>query len=317
MNVFVTGGCGYTGSVLVNKLLNSNHKVTILDTQWFGNYLERSKNLKIIKGDIRNIKKFSLKKINAIIHLANIANDPSVELDPNLSWEVNVLALKDILEVCKRDKVKHFIFASSGSVYGVKKEKKVTEDLELVPISTYNKTKMIAEKVIQSYHKYLKYHIIRPATVCGISPRMRLDVTVNLFSFQALKNKEITVFGGKQIRPNIHIKDLTSIYLHFLKNKNIPSGTYNAGFENLKLIDIAKKVAKIIPCKIKVKKNFDIRSYRQNSDKLLKTGFKRKFSVEDAIFDIKNNYQIIKKLDINKSFTVKWLKRLIQKSKVK
>ncbi len=317
MKIFISGGSGYTGTILVKKLLENNHKVISFDTQWFGNHLKKHKNLKIIKDDIRNIKKYSLKGIDKFIHLANIANDPSVDLAPSLSWEVNVLAIKEILDLCIKNRIKHFIYASSGSVYGVKKEKKVTEDLELVPISTYNKTKMIAEKVIQSYDKYLKYHIIRPSTVCGFSPRMRLDVTVNMFAYQALKNKEITVFGGKQIRPNIHIKDLTNVYLHFLNNKNVPSGIYNAGFENLKLIDIAKKVSKIIPCKIKIKKNFDIRSYRQNSDKLLKTGFKKKYSVEDAIFDIKNNYQIIKKLDIKKSFTVKWLKNLIQKSKIK
>ena len=252
MNVFVAGGCGYTGSVLVEELLKKNYKVVVLDTCWFGNKLKKSKNLKVLKKDVRDIKKISLKKIDTFIHLANIANDPSVELNPNLSWEINVLALKNILDICIRDKVKHFIYASSGSVYGVKKEKKVTEDLDLIPISTYNKTKMIAEKVIQSYAKFLKYHIIRPATVCGFSPRMRLDVTVNLFSYQALRNKEITVFGGKQIRPNIHIKDLTNVYLHFL-TKKIPSGIYNAGFENLKLIDIAKKVSNIIPCKIQIK----------------------------------------------------------------
>ena len=215
MKILVTGGCGYTGTVLVKSLLKDNHKVIVIDTQWFGNYLKRNKNLKIIKGDIRNLKDYYFKRVDSVIHLANIANDPGVELNPNLSWEVNVLAIRKLAELSIKNKVKQIIFASSGSVYGLKKEKKVTEDLDLVPISTYNKTKMIAERVLMSYQDKIKIHCIRPATVCGLSPRMRLDVTVNNLTFQACKNKIITVFGGKQIRPNIHIKDLIRVYKFF------------------------------------------------------------------------------------------------------
>ena len=153
--------------------------------------------------------------------MANIANDPSVDLNPTLSWEVNVLATKQILEKCIKSKVKHFIYASSGSVYGIKKERNVTEDLSLDPISTYNKTKMISEKVIESYKDHIKYHIVRPATVCGYSPRMRLDVTVNMFVYQSFFKKKINIFGGSQIRPNINIKDLTNVYLHFIKNEKL------------------------------------------------------------------------------------------------
>ena len=270
MNILVIGGLGYTGSVLVKELLSKNYNVTVFDTCWFGDNLGKLRNLKKIKGDIRKLKNFSFKKFHKIVHLANIANDPAVDLNPTLSWEVNVLATKQIMDKCIQDGVKQIIYASSGSVYGLKKEKKVTEELSLEPISTYNKTKMIAEKVIESYAKKIKYHIIRPATVCGYSPRMRLDVTVNMFVYQAIFNKQITIFGGKQVRPNINIQDLTNVYLHFLKNNKIKSGIYNAGFENLSIIDIAKKLKKT-SCKIKViKKVNDIRSYRQNSDKLLK-----------------------------------------------
>lgn len=316
MKIFITGGSGYTGTILVNKLLENNHKVISFDTQWFGHHLKKHKNLKIIKDDIRNIKKYSLKGIDKFVHLANIANDPSVDLTPNLSWEVNVLATKEIMELCIKHKVKHFIYASSGSVYGVKKEKNVVENLDLVPISTYNKTKMIAEIIIQSYGNKIKYHIIRPATVCGISPRMRLDVSVNMFTFQALKNKKITLFGGKQIRPNIHIKDLTRVYEHFIKNSKIKNGIYNAGFENLKLIDIANKIKSKIPCEILIKKNFDIRSYRQNSQKLLDTGFKPNYSILDAIDEIKNNYKSLLNKNLKNTYTVKWLKLLISKKKI-
>ena len=274
MHILITGGCGFTGTLLTNDLINLGHKVTVIDTQWFGNYLLAKKNLKVIKGDIREYKKIPLKNVDSIVHLASIANDPSVELNPRLSWEVNVLATQKLVESAIINKVKHFIFASSGSVYGVKKEKEVTEELSLVPISTYNKTKMIAERILKSYEKDIKVHCIRPATVCGFSPRMRLDVSVNMLTFQALKYKSMTVFGGKQIRPNIHIKDLVNVYKHFIFNQNLPVGFYNAGFENLKIIDIARKIAKIIPSKIVIKKNNDPRSYRQNSNKLIASGFK-------------------------------------------
>ncbi len=310
MHILITGGCGYTGTLLTNDLLKKGHRVTVIDTQWFGNYLKKKNNLKIIKKDIRAIEQVSFKNVDTVVHLANIANDPSAELNPNLSWEVNVLATKKLIEKSIKCKVKHFIFASSGSVYGIKKEKNVTEDLTLVPISTYNKTKMVAERILKSYEKQIKIHSIRPATVCGFSPRMRLDVSVNMLTFQALKRGIITVFGGKQIRPNIHIKDLINVYKHFIFNKNLPSGFYNAGFENLRIIDIAKKISKIIPSKIIIKKDNDSRSYRQNSDKLLATGFKQKYSVLNAIEEIKEKYDKKKLKESLKCYTVKWMKKI-------
>tara|TARA_B100000686_G_C16657927_1_gene899241 strand:+ start:291 stop:1229 length:939 start_codon:yes stop_codon:yes gene_type:complete len=310
MNILITGGCGYTGTLLTNDLINQGYKVTVVDTQWFGNYLAPNQNLKMVRLDIRNHDKVPLKNIDVVVHLANIANDPSVELNPKISWEVNVLATQKLIENAIKNKVKHFIFASSGSVYGIKKEKEVTEDLPLVPISTYNKTKMIAERVLQSYENKIKLHCIRPATVCGFSPRMRLDVSVNMFAFQALKFKSISIFGGQQIRPNIHIKDLTNVYKHFISNPNLPSGFYNAGFENLKVIDIAKKVTKIIPANIIIRKNIDQRSYRQNSNKLVSTGFVKKFSVDEAIEELKNKYETKQLKENNTCYTVKRMKEL-------
>jgi len=313
MHILILGGLGYTGTVLTKSLLLDGHKVTVVDNQWFGDHLKiRNKNLKKYKIDIRDYDKISFKKIDKVVHLANIANDPSVDLNPSLSWDVNVLATRHIMEKCIKNKIKHFIYASSGSVYGIKKEKQVTEDLSLKPISTYNKTKMIAEKVIESYKNQIKYHIIRPATVCGLSPRMRFDVTVNMFVYQAFKNKFIEVHGGKQIRPNININDLTNVYKHFLHNDKLASGIYNAGFENLSILNIAKKVSKIMNCSIKVKKTFiDQRSYRQNSDKLLKTGFKRKFSIENAIEELAIDFKKGKiKINDDRYFTVKYMKKL-------
>ena len=185
MKIFVTGGSGYKGSVLIPKLLKAGHNVTSFDTNWFGDYLQNSNGLTKLKGDIRDLGDLSFESIDTIIHLANVANDPAVELNPTTSWEINVLAGHQLIERAIKDNVKHFIFASSGSVYGIKEEEKVTEDLSLIPISTYNKTKMIAERVFISFSNDIKFHSIRPATVCGLSPRMRLDVAVNLLTFQA------------------------------------------------------------------------------------------------------------------------------------
>ena len=310
MNILITGGCGFKGTELAEQL-SINHNITVIDTQWFGNYLN-NKNIRILKKDIRNLDSQFLKGIDSVIHLANIANDPGVDLNPVLSWEVNVLATQKLIEGCIKNKVKHFIFASSGSVYGVKDELQVTEDLDLVPISTYNKTKMAAERVILSYKDNINIHIIRPATVCGYSRRMRLDVSVNMFVFQALMNKKMTIFGGKQVRPNIHIKDINNIYEYFINNPNIKHGVYNAGFENLSLLEIADKIKNIIgnDIEIVITKSNDIRSYRLNSDKLLSTGFKKKYSVDIAINDIISKFENNKLKNLDQYYTVKWMKKL-------
>ena len=249
MKILVLGGCGYIGSFLVSELLkNQKNKITVVDTQWFGKNLKKNKNLKFIKSDIREINKISFKKIDTIIHLANIANDPAVDLNPTLSWDINVLATKLIVERAIKFKVKKFIYASSGSVYGVKKERKVSELLSLNPISVYNKTKMIAERILISYKDKIKIYCIRPATVCGISPRMRFDVSVNMLTLQAIKFKKIKVYGGNQIRPNIHIKDLVNLLI-FIILKNIKPGIYNAGFENFSILKIARIISKIMKCR--------------------------------------------------------------------
>ena len=286
MNILVTGGCGYLGTILVEKLLKKNLNVVVIDRMWFGNFLKKNRRLRIIKDDFKNLNNYKLPNFNSIIHLANIANDPSAELSPSLSWEINVLGTEILMNYAKKNRIKKFLYASSGSVYGIKKERKVTENSELVPISLYNKTKMIAERIIASYSDQIDFYCIRPATICGYSPKMRLDVTVNLLTFNALQKGLMTIFGGKQIRPNIHIQDISNIFIHFL-NKKLPSGFYNAGFENLSIIQIAKKIEKKVDTKIKIIKNTnDPRSYRQDSSKLLNTGFKPKFGVDYAIDEL-------------------------------
>jgi nucleoside-diphosphate-sugar epimerase len=309
MNIIVLGGCGYIGSVLVNKLLKQKHKILVIDTQWFGNYLKPHKKLRIIKSDIRNLDKISFKGYETIIHLANIANDPSSELNPNLSWEVNVLATHEIITKAIREGIKKFIYSSSGSVYGIKKEKKVTENLAPFPLSIYNKTKMIAERVLLSFSDKIKIYIIRPGTVCGVSSRMRLDISINMLTMQAIKDGAITIFGGTQKRPNIHIEDLTNIFIFFTK-KNKQPGIYNAGFENLSILNIAKVIKKKINCKINIKKIFDLRSYNLDSSKLIKAGFKPKYSIKNAINQIDQAFKEKKLSNQNQWHSVKWLKKI-------
>src|SRR4051812_5703336 len=196
MNILLTGGCGYVGTPLTQSLLDRGHRVTVVDLQWFGNELTPHRNLTILREDIRNADRLPFAGMDVVMHLANVANDPCADLDSKLNWEVNALATMFLVERAIAHKVPQFINASSGSVYGVKEEAEVTEDLPLVPISDYNKTKMIGERVLLSYADRICVNIIRPATVCGYSPRMRLDLSVSMLTMQALVNKRITVFGG-------------------------------------------------------------------------------------------------------------------------
>ncbi|MCH9689375.1 MAG: SDR family oxidoreductase [Gammaproteobacteria bacterium] len=290
MNILVTGGCGYKGSVLVPKLLAANHQVTALDIMWFGNSFAPHENLKVIEGDVRHIDESWFEGIDAVVHLASVANDPCSDLTPKLSWEIGPLATMGLVSTAIQYGVKQFIYASSGSVYGVNDSPEVTEDLPLLPLSEYNKTKMVTERVLLSYADKIAVQIVRPATVCGPSPRMRLDVSVNMMAIQGLANGEMTVFGGKQVRPNIHIDDITDLYVYLLDNPEI-TGLFNAGFENLSILDIAETVRDRTGANIVVTPSNDPRSYRLNSDKLLNTGFKPKKTVADAIQEIMLGYQ--------------------------
>ena len=308
MNIFVTGGCGYKGSVLIPKLLARGYKVQVLDSQWFGNFLTNHPNLTVTKGDVRDIDSINLKGINTVIHLSSVANDPCGDLDPKLTWEISALATMQLADKAVRQGVKQFLYASSGSVYGIKDEDQVTEDLELKPISEYNKTKMVSERVLLSYQDDMTVQIIRPATVCGVSPRMRLDVAVNLLTMQALSKGKITVFGGNQARPNIHLDDITDVYLHFIDHSE-HTGIFNAGFENITILDIANLITKYIPVEILVTESNDPRSYRINSDKLLATGFEPKKTVEHAIQEIIESYRIGALKDEDHFYNLKWMEK--------
>ena len=314
MHVLLTGGCGYIGSILTPKLLNAGFKVTIVDVMWFGNFLPNHKNLKIIQQDIRNIGDLTMEDIDVVIHLANVANDPSGDLDSKLTWEVNALATMSLAEWATQHNAKQIIYASSGSVYGVKEDLQVTEDLSLVPISDYNKTKMISERVLLSYKDAFAVQVIRPATVCGYSLRMRLDVSVNMLTMQALANGKITVFGGDQVRPNIHIQDITDLVLFFIEQGPKVQGIFNAGFENISIMDIAQKATEFASAEIEITPSNDPRSYRLNSDKLLATGFKPKYNVECAMSEIVEAFKEGRIRDEDGSYNVRSMKKMMNLS---
>lgn len=308
MKLLVTGGCGYKGTVLVPKLLAAGHEVVALDIMWFGNYLQPHPCLTIIEGDVRNVDAIDLKGIDGIIHLASVANDPCSDLDPKLTWEISALATMQLADKAAREGIRRFIYASSGSVYGVKDEEQVTEDLTLCPISEYNKTKMVAERVLLSYGEQMAVQMVRPATVCGYSPRMRFDVSVNMLTMQAVTKGRITVFGGNQTRPNIHMDDITDVYIHLLNNPDL-RGVYNAGFENISILDIAQMVVEHVPAEIVVSPSNDPRSYRVNSDKLLATGFKPKKTVKDAIVEIVDKLRAGDIADEDRFHNLRWMTR--------
>lgn len=308
MKVLVAGGCGYVGTVLTEALLNrAGCDVTVLDVQWFGNYLRPHPRLTVLATDVRRIDDVDLSPYEIIFHQANVANDAAVELNPYVSWDINVLATMRLVDRAARQGVKHFIFASSGSVYGVRSEPRVTEDLTLVPISEYNKTKMVAERVVLSYADRMRITIVRPATVCGCSPRMRLDLTVNGLTMQALTKGVMTVFGGSQVRPSIHIDDLVDLYL-FAADRGL-TGIYNAGFENLTVLDIANRIAAAIPVEIKMLPPNDPRSYRLCSDRLLATGFTPRKNVESAIGELADAYRRGRLKDEPAWHNVAWMKQ--------
>jgi nucleoside-diphosphate-sugar epimerase len=206
--------------------------------------------------------------------------------------------------------VKQFILSSSGSVYGVKDDPQVTEDLPLVPISDYNKTKMVSERILLSYKDKIIVQIVRPATICGYSPRMRLDLSVNILTIQALTNGKITVFGGDQTRPNIHIQDITDVFIHFLNLGDKATGIYNAGFENISIMDIAHMAAQLIPAEIIVSESNDPRSYRLNADKLLSIGFKPRFKVVDAIREIIGAFNSGRLKDEDGCYNIRTMKQI-------
>ena len=294
MKILLVGGAGYVGSELALSLIRLNHQVIIYDLKIYKVNFPKNKNLKIIKGDIRNISKLEKilkKKIDVIIHLACISNDPSYELNPRLGKSINYDYFEKLLKVCKKNNIKRFIYASSSSVYGIKKKKDVVETDTTKPLTDYSKYKLKCEKVLFKYNKYFQIVIVRPATVCGFSIRQRLDLSVNILTnFAYFKNK-ILIFGGNQLRPNIHIKDMIRIYILLLNaDKKLVNGQiFNAGESNKSIKNIAKIVKKNFKGKIdlKFKKTNDNRSYHVSSKKIKqRLKFKFKYKITDAVKDL-------------------------------
>jgi nucleoside-diphosphate-sugar epimerase len=301
--VFITGGAGYVGAVLVPKLLNKGYQVKVIDLYIYGegvlDSVKNHPNLIQVKGDIRNRKLLEKETegYDTIIHLACISNDPSYELDPALGKSINYDAFIQLVDIVKRNGVKRLIYASSSSVYGVKKEEEVTEDLPLEPLTDYSKYKAMCEEVLMNAgEKCFVVAAIRPSTVCGYSPRMRLDLTVNILTSQAINKGEITVFGGEQMRPNIHIEDMADLYLYLLglPDEKIDKKIYNVGYENYKLKDIAGMVQSIVGNQIPIKtiSTNDNRSYHISSRKIREElGFSAKHTVCEAILDLKRAFE--------------------------
>ena len=315
--IFITGGAGYIGSKLVPKLLESGYEVTVLDLMIYGeNVLDNHKKLKKIKGDIRN--KNLLEKIipghDAVLHLACISNDPSFELNPSLGKSINYDAFEPLVKVSVESKVNRFIYASSSSVYGIKKEKMVNETMSLEPLTDYSKFKADCEKILLKYQSdNFITTIIRPATVCGYAPRQRFDLVVNILTNLAYNKREIKVFGGKQLRPNIHISDMVNAYLMVLEApKNLISGEiFNVGYDNQSVDTIAQTVKKVVGSDVKIVnvQSNDDRSYHISSLKVETVlNFKPNFTVEDAVIDLTKAFEkklLPNSLDDEKYFNIK------------
>lgn len=299
--VLVTGGSGYVGAVLVPFLLGKGYAVRVVDLLVYGDVLEAHKNLDLIHGDIRDraIITEALNGVGAVIHLAAVSNDPSFELDPALGKSINYDATLQLIDTAKEAGVGRFIYASSSSVYGVKHERHVTEDLPPAPLTDYSKYKALCEVYLLGNRtdSFIPI-VIRPATACGYSPRMRFDLTVNLLTISALVKRTMTVFGGRQKRPNIHITDMCRAYVTILEapEKRIAGQIFNAGYQNYTVHDLARMVRRVLrdpTITIDVKPTSDTRSYHISSEKFKRElGFEAKHSVEEAVLDIKKAYEL-------------------------
>lgn len=316
MKIAITGGAGYVGSMLVPRLIKLGHEVTVLDTFWYGDTLNPDPKLKKLIGDIRRPQDLrdAFKGKDAVIHLACISNDPSFDLDPKLGREVNYEAFKGILKAIKVCRVEKFIYASSSSVYGVSDHANVTESHPCKPLTDYSKFKRSCELDL----KFQgcgggKWIIIRPATVCGYAPRLRLDLVVNAMTIKAITNGVIPVHGGKQLRPNLNIKDMVRVYEKALE-ADVTEKIYNAGFENKSLSDIAELVKKNVgdTVELKYETSVDPRSYHINSEKIKEIGFTPSHSITEAINSLvtAKTLHLIKDVMSSKYYNIHRMKEL-------
>jgi nucleoside-diphosphate-sugar epimerase len=298
----VTGGAGYVGAVLIPKLLERGYEVRVLDLFLFGRDVlpQTNRDLECIQGDIRDegLLGDALPGCDAVIHLACISNDPSFELNPTLSKTINFDAFEPLVSISKHSGVRRFIYASTSSVYGVSDEPEVTEEHPLVPLTDYNKFKGLCEPILLKYQSpEFTTVIVRPATVCGYSPRQRLDLTVNILTNLAVNNRKITIFGGSQQRPNIHIDDIAELYVDLLERpaEQIAGKTFNAAYQNHTVSELGEMVRKVVTehmpelgeIAVETTPSNDLRSYHVSSAKIQRElGWAPKRSVEDAIVDL-------------------------------
>ena len=303
-NILVTGGAGYVGAVLVPKLINQEHNVKVVDLMIFGeDVFDKSKfdhnKLEVFKGDIRNkdLLTKAMDNVDCVIHLACISNDPSFELNPTLGKSINFDCFRPLVEISRDAGVKRFIYASSSSVYGVKEVPNVHEEMELTPLTDYSRFKAECEKVLAEYQTNdFTTLTLRPATVCGHSPRQRLDVIVNILTNFAYNKRQIKVFGGDQLRPNIHIEDMTDLYIQMIdipKDK-IAGKIFNAGYENQTVNELASTVKKVIGNDVIIAKTStdDNRSYHISSKKIeQELGFTPRHSIEEAVVDLRRAFE--------------------------
>lgn len=300
MRIFVPGGAGYVGSRLVPKLIQKGHEVVVLDLFLYGDEvfadLKNNPKLTQIKADIRDLKAVeqAMKGCDAVIHLACISNDPSFELNPELGKSINLDAFEPFVLLCKKRRIKRFLYASSSSVYGVKEETNVTEEMKLEPLTDYSKYKAECEKILLKHaSEDFVCTVLRPATVCGYAPRQRLDVVVNILTNLAFNTGKVKVMGGSQMRPNIHIEDMVRAYLHVLESpkEKVQGEIFNVGYHNHTVLQLGQMVCKIVGKKRKVElviePTNDNRSYHISSEKIgRKLGFSPTFTIEDAVTDL-------------------------------
>lgn len=302
--VLVTGGAGYVGAVLVPRLLFEGYRVRVLDLFVFGDDVLDSvkghQNLELVKGDLRDrtLLHKAIPGCNAVIHLACISNDPSFELNPTLGRSINYDAFPPLVRISKDNGVRRFVYASSSSVYGVSDAANVTEEHLLRPLTDYSKYKALCEPILLAEQTpTFTPVVVRPATVCGYSPRQRLDLTVNILTAHAVQNGKITVFGGDQLRPNLHIDDMVEVYIQLLTapSEKVAGQIFNAGYQNQTVADIARRVANVVSAEMPGRERVGIvrtpsddhRSYHISSEKIRRVlGFVPRRTIEDAARDL-------------------------------
>ena len=299
-NVIVTGGAGYVGAMLIPALLDRGYNVTSLDLMIYGDQvLEQHPSLRIVKGDLRDTELLEelMPSVDLVLHLACISNDPSFELNPSMGKEINLDAFRPLVEIAKKNGVKRFIYASSSSVYGVKEVNDVSEDMSLEPLTDYSKFKAECEAILNEYQSdEFTTVTIRPATVCGYSPRQRLDVVVNILTNLAYHKRKISIFGGEQLRPNIHIKDMVRAYLAVIDapKEKVAGEVFNAGYENHSVNDLGKTVVEVIGDDVAVEyvPTDDNRSYHVSSKKIKNVlGFEPKHTIKEAVEDLRMAFE--------------------------